>query len=465
MANLYVSASLDPEKTNLEFDLCIICQKREKESLLCKPSIDSYRKVLDFVKEWASYGHKQYSEVWVKLQDISVKDLEEKSSSWHRSCYKSVAHTGMIKRAKERYERELSGPNESRRKSRSGADNITPERSQLTRSQTSPLNKAVCFFCDGQAGYREMLFNVRTLSGGESLRKAITLSGNEKLAVKLNTAIASNDAHSIDIKYHKNCWLKSVTNILCKPAPASGVPVRMANEIAAKIEFLTLTEITLSDGKIVPISQLQAAYKEILNANNIANETMNRKALKQLLQNEIADIEFHWPKRVNESERVSAKRGRDRAIQKNEDQDDMKDDEMKMLFHAAALIRKSIRKCKKWVFTGYFDNITDENVPMELFSFFRWVIQGPSDLLSSEKTSSEVHKRAMSLTQSTVAMCLSDRQMKHKKSETTRMTAEMPQQLAIGLAVHQAVRSKEFVPWHCNGDLPTRRCPRPGGSC
>ena len=225
-----------------------------------------------------------------------MKDLEEKGSSWHRSCYKGVAHTGMIKRAKEKYGGELSGPNEFRRKSRSGADSITPGRSQLTRSQTSPLNKAACFFCDGQAGYREMLFNVRTLSGGESLRKAITLSGNEKLAVKLNTAIASNDAHSIDIKYHKNCWLNSVTNILRKRAPASGVPVRMASEIVAKIEFLTLTEIILSDGKIVPISQLQAAYKEILNVNNIANKTMNRKALKQLLQNGIVDIEFHRPK-------------------------------------------------------------------------------------------------------------------------------------------------------------------------
>ena len=53
----------------------------------------------------------------------------------------------------------------------------------------------------------------------------------------------------------------------------------MASEIAAKIEFLTLTDITLSDGEIVPISQLQASYKEILHANNIANEIMNRKAL------------------------------------------------------------------------------------------------------------------------------------------------------------------------------------------
>ena len=122
----------------------------------------------------------------------------------------------------------------------------------------------------------------------------------------------------------------------------------MASEIAAKIEFLTLADITLSDGKIVPISQLQASYKEILHANNIATETMNRKAL--LLQNEIADIEFHRSKRVNELERVSVKKGRDRAIQQTENQDYMKDDEMKTLFDAASLIRKSIRKGKKWIY-------------------------------------------------------------------------------------------------------------------
>ena len=93
------------------------------------------------------------------------------------------------------------------------------------------------------------------------------------------------------------------------------------------------------------------------------------------------------------------------------------------------------------MFTGSLDDITDENIPLEPFSFFRWVIQGPSDLLSSDEKSNEVQKRAMSLAQSTVAMCLSDRQVKHKnkKSETTRMTSEMPQQPAIGLAIHQAV--------------------------
>ena len=96
-------------------------------------------KVLDFVKEWASYGNKQYSEVWTKIQNISTKDLQENNASWHRVCYQNVANKGLIKRAKERYERELSGPDESRCKSRSN----TPQQPKLTRSQTSPLNRVV----------------------------------------------------------------------------------------------------------------------------------------------------------------------------------------------------------------------------------------------------------------------------------------------------------------------------------
>ena len=104
------------------------------------------------------------------------------------------------------------------------------------------------------------------------------------------------------------------------------------------------------------------------------------------------------------------------------------------------LLRKSIKKCK-WEFIGSLENVSDENISMELYSFFRWVIQGPNDLLSAGKKSSEVHKRAMSLTQNTVSMCLTERQVRNKKSGVVRLATEMPQQLTIGLAVHQAVRS------------------------
>ena len=37
--------------------------ERGEEILVCKLSINSYGNVLDFAKEWVSYGNKQYSEI------------------------------------------------------------------------------------------------------------------------------------------------------------------------------------------------------------------------------------------------------------------------------------------------------------------------------------------------------------------------------------------------------------------
>ena len=87
------------------------------------------------------------------------------------------------------------------------------ETPQLTRSKTSPFNREVCFFCDEQAGYRQSLHNISTFSAGESLRAAVELSGNDKLRVKLSTAVDASDAHAIDIKYHKN--VGSLTLPMC----------------------------------------------------------------------------------------------------------------------------------------------------------------------------------------------------------------------------------------------------------
>ena len=171
-----------------------------------------------------------------------------------------------------------------------------------------------------------------------------------------------------------------------------------------------MTEIALHNGKIPTMSESQSAFESILEENNVPDASCKRKVLKQLLQKEIPDIEFHKPKRVNESERVSAKKTRDEAIQLAEEQGVIGDSEMKTLLDAAMLLRKSIKECKKWEFIG-----SDENIPMELYSFFRWVIQGPNNLLSAKKKSSEVHKRAMSLTQSTISMCLTEHQVRNKK--------------------------------------------------
>ena len=44
---------------------------------------------------------------------------------------------------------------------------------------------------------------VSTENAGGALKKAVELNDNEKLCVKLNTGINPEDAHAIDIEYHK----------------------------------------------------------------------------------------------------------------------------------------------------------------------------------------------------------------------------------------------------------------------
>ena len=119
----------------------------------------------------------------------------------------------------------------------------------------------------------------------------------------------------------------------------------MAAEVAAKIEFLTTIEIALKNGNVLKMSELQAAYDSILKENGVDNKTCNHKVLKQLIQSEIDEVEFHKSKRVNESERVTVKETRDAAVQLSNQKSDVKDD-MKTLYDAALYLRKSINKSK-----------------------------------------------------------------------------------------------------------------------
>jgi len=109
------SKTNETEAQGLDLHLCIICQRKKSENLVEKP--EAHEKVLVSIEEWSKYGNPQYTEAWNKLRFTSVRELEDGRASWHRSCYKDAVYAGMLKRARERYERQLEGPNESRRKS------------------------------------------------------------------------------------------------------------------------------------------------------------------------------------------------------------------------------------------------------------------------------------------------------------------------------------------------------------
>ena len=86
---------------SFNFSLCLICQREKSEQLVHNPS--SHEKVLKFVEEWARYGDLRYYDLWSKLKLVSISELIETKTSWHRSCYQETVHTGLLKRAKDRY--------------------------------------------------------------------------------------------------------------------------------------------------------------------------------------------------------------------------------------------------------------------------------------------------------------------------------------------------------------------------
>lgn len=154
------------------------------------------------------------------------------------------------------------------------------EPSQLTRSQTSPYDKSACFFCEEKGTAKQPLHYVSTFSAGESLNEAINLSGNDILRVKLSTSVDATDAHAIDIKYRKNCWLRNVTNVVKKASLSDKSSSNLVCEAAARIEFLVMTESTLREGKILTTSELQITFEEVLRAYDVYHATCSRKALK-----------------------------------------------------------------------------------------------------------------------------------------------------------------------------------------
>ena len=60
----------------------------------------------------------------------------------------------MLKRAKNRYEKQLEG--DQNVKKRRTSDKIAVEVPTLTRSKTTPFNKNTCFFCGDPARYQDL---------------------------------------------------------------------------------------------------------------------------------------------------------------------------------------------------------------------------------------------------------------------------------------------------------------------
>ena len=125
-----------------------------------------------------------------------------------------------------------------------------------------------------------------TASAGQYTRDTVEISGNERLRIKLSTAIDTNDPHATDIKYHSKCYVNNVTSVLRRSRSTSHLD---NSDIAAKIKFIDITESNLREEK--PLIMLHNL--KILHENEVPNPSCSRTMLKRLLLTEMLDVEFH----------------------------------------------------------------------------------------------------------------------------------------------------------------------------
>ena len=267
------------DERSLNYNLCIICQDERKESLVENPV--AHERLLSFVKQRCECG-----DLWSfpqLLADITADEIRASKATWHRKCFQEATHVEKLKRIKEKSERGGDGSTPKRQK----AD--FPEKT-FTRSQTSPYDREKCFFCEEGAGYCNNLHSVSTSSAGKSIRSVVEITGNVKLLTKLSTAISTDDAHAIDIKYHSKCYTNNVGNVL---RHANSDSTDQSNvEVAARLEFIDITERALNEGKTLKMAELESLYKSVLQENDVQNPRCSWKSLKRLITNEIANVDF-----------------------------------------------------------------------------------------------------------------------------------------------------------------------------
>lgn len=415
--------------------LCLLCQLETAESISEPKNKESYVKLYNCITERATWNERNFVELKKCLGDLTSTDFETKHARWHRSCYQNATHKGHMERAHKMFmEQHQSSPK---------CDSLNLP---YTRAKTTVYVKSVCIFCDKGATTHNKLHLVQTDSAGEKLLKAVELSNDDRLRVRVNESIKPADAHAIDVMYHKNCWNKNVSNKL-RQTNISHEKQNKCVEVS-DIEFINSLKIFLEEGHVVSMAELENMYKNICTTNGVPeSEFKSRRQIKKLIEEELLelDVVFNAPKRKNESERISLKAVKDVVMAQAEDEN--VGDNLRNLYSAAKCIRRLILGATKWNFEGSFlqDNI-DDVVPMELFYFFKWCLVGQVDMSHVQASkSSEVNSRAVRLSQSLMYECMTPRQVTKTDSQLSRHINDVPVPLAVGIAVHKETRSKKLI--------------------
>lgn len=211
---------------------------------------------------------------------------------------------------------------------------------QFTRSNTTPLEKNLCFFC--QEDTKEKLYKVCTQNAGNYLRSAVEKSKNPAVRTRLNTCISPTDAHAIDVHYDKACWRSNVFHVTRQmPSNTSSSQVHPL-QAASLVQITNLVDVKTRQKAYISMDDVERVYRNML-VDVIAHHfpVVSRKWLKERILDELPAVKSLLQKgRRKSAVLYNSTACEEEMVHSLISDGDM--DSMKIIFKTAQIIHNSI---------------------------------------------------------------------------------------------------------------------------
>ena len=206
MENIPEVTPLKRKKTNLDFRLCIICQKDEPSFEITKTvAVNSLETLILRCNKRAQCKDSKVFEFIDRIKEVTIIDILNNNGFYHRKCYKTYSNLNEVKRAEQRF-KDLQGQSSSvpvlkRKVGRPSLNMTSPdtiaEQPMLRRSQSEPYNKKLCVICQKDGG---VLHLVQTLQMGANMLSVSERNSDKSFYRRLNSITAATDVsqHLLD---------------------------------------------------------------------------------------------------------------------------------------------------------------------------------------------------------------------------------------------------------------------------
>ena len=402
----YISFQAGVMAEMMDCELCVLCQEKTKEELVCPldnpvgvRGAEAYKDIISLVRQFRDVDAAPHSNL--ELPDEAT--MQANRASWHKTC-RQLYKASALDRARTRYSKGLP-----------------PLRKRPKRSSTE-TNRNLCLFCNEMTSNDDHSFQKVSLT--EDIHdKAVSL-GEDRIVAQL----AEGDLVAIEAKYHRNCYTKFNRRHFEMLMSTKQGQVTQDIEIIVENELLQFVSEEIAGGcRMFALQDLTDMMTEKLRLHEI-HKTVNCTRLKERVLE-------HFPHLTEERgirNRVfllcseTARKIISSASQTPEE-------ELRTLLVAASILRKAVLDHDTaFNFKGSFPEGCEASaVPIRLKYFFRQLLHGPKSSPMQDNS-----RAVLSMSQLT---------MLNIASLPAKRRCEPPLAVFLALNLHSQTRSKKLV--------------------